>query len=155
MKITYDWLKDHLKTNSSEGQLINKLTDIGLEVESVQTPFSNLDLFLVAKIIEVKKHPNADRLKICEVNIGDNEILKVVCGAPNARKGLLTVYAPPGEIIPKNKLKLAVTNIRGVKSAGMLCSEFELDLSDEKDGIIELKKSKFAPNNFISRVLNK
>ena len=144
MKITYDWLKEHLKTNSSESQLIKKLTDIGLEVESVQAPLSDLDFFLVAKIIDVKKHPNADRLKVCEVNICGNEILKVVCGAPNARRGLLTVYAPPGAIIPKNKMKLAVTNIRGVKSTGMLCSEFELDLSDEKDGIIELKKSKFG-----------
>jgi phenylalanyl-tRNA synthetase beta chain len=143
MKITYDWLKDHLETKSNENQLIERLTDIGLEVESIEAPSTDLDLFLVAKIIKVEKHPNADRLKVCDVNAGDGNILKVVCGAPNAREGLLTIYAPPGSVIPKNKMKLAVTKIRGVTSSGMLCSESELNLSDESNGIIELEQSKF------------
>ena len=142
MKITYDWLKDHLKTNLKEDKLLDKLTDIGLEVESIENLSEGLDLFKVAKILKTEKHPNADRLKICDVDIGNKEIKKVVCGAKNAREGLLTVYAPPGAIIPKNKTKLIVAKIRDVTSYGMLCSESELNLSDESDGIIELSYSK-------------
>jgi phenylalanyl-tRNA synthetase beta chain len=111
MKITYDWLKDHLQTNKSENHLINKLTDIGLEVESIEEGSINLDKFLVAKIEKVEKHPNADRLKICDVDIGNKKILKVVCGALNAKEGLLTIYAPPGAIIPKNNMKLSVQRL--------------------------------------------
>ena len=144
MKITYDWLKDYLKTKSTENQLIEKLTDIGLEVENVEAPSSDLDQFLVAKIIKVKKHPDADRLKVCDIEINTGKILKVVCGALNAREGLLTVYAPPEAVIPKNKMKIAVTKIRGVTSYGMLCSESELNLSEESDGIIELDNFKFG-----------
>ena len=143
MKITYDWLKDHLKTKFNESQLINKLTDIGLEVESIQTPTSDYNFFKIAKIIKTEKHPDADRLKVCDVDIGDKIPLKVVCGAPNAQKGLITIYAPPGAIIPKNKMKLSVSKIRGITSYGMLCSESELNLSDESDGIVELNKTKF------------
>ena len=143
MKITYDWLKDHLETKSDENQLIERLTDIGLEVESVEASSIDLDLFLIAKIIKVEKHPDADRLKVCDVNTGNGNILKVVCGAPNAREGLITIYAPPGAVIPKNKMKLVVTKIRGIASNGMLCSESELNLSDESDGIIELDQLKF------------
>ena len=144
MKITYDWLKDYLKTKSTENQLIERLTDIGLEVENVEAPSSDLDQFLVAKIIKVKKHPDADRLKVCDIEINTGKILKVVCGALNAREGLLTVYAPPEAVIPKNKMKIAITKIRGVTSYGMLCSESELNLSEESDGIIELDNFKFG-----------
>ena len=143
MKITYDWLKDHLQTKNSENQLLNKLTDIGLEVEGIENLFLGLDKFLVAKIIKTEKHPNADRLKVCDVDIGEKKIIKVVCGASNAKEDLLTIYAPPGAVIPKNKMKLVVTKIRGVTSQGMLCSESELNLSDESDGIIELKKNQY------------
>ena len=146
MKITYDWLKDHLKISAKEDKLIEKLTDIGLEVESIENLSEGLDLFKVAKIIKTEKHPNADRLKVCDVDVGNKEIKKVVCGAANARKGLLTVYAPPGAIIPKNKTKLVVAKIRDVTSYGMLCSESELNLSDECDGITELSFSKYAKN---------
>ncbi len=146
MKITYDWLKDHLKISAKEDKLIEKLTDIGLEVESIENLSEGLDLFKVAKIIKTEKHPNADRLKVCDVDVGNNEIKKVVCGAANAREGLLTVYAPPGAIIPKNKTKLVVAKIRDVTSYGMLCSESELNLSDESDGITELSSSKYAKN---------
>ena len=143
MKITYDWLKDHLKTNKSEKILVDKLTDIGLEVESIDDVSTDLDKFLVAKILKAKKHPNADRLRVCNVDIGNKKTREVVCGAPNAKEGLLTIYAPPGAIIPKNNMKLSVTKIRDVTSYGMLCSEAELNLSNESDGIIELKKNEF------------
>ena len=143
MKITYDWLKDHLQTKNSENLLLDKLTDIGLEVESVENSSSDLEKFLVAKIIKTHKHPNADRLQVCDVEIGKGKTVKVVCGASNAKEGLLTIYAPPGAIIPKNKMKLIVTEIRGVTSSGMLCSESELNLSNESDGICELKENQF------------
>ena len=109
--------------------LIDKLTNIGLEVESFESSTSELDTFIVAKIINAKTHPNADRLKLCDVDIGSDKTIEVVCGAPNAKNGLLTVYAPPGSIIPKNQMKLSVSKIRGVTSYGMLCSESELLLS--------------------------
>ena len=143
MKITFDWLKDHLQTKNSEKQLLAKLTDIGLEVERIESANFDLDKFRVAKIVKTEKHPNADRLKVCDVNIGENKIVKVVCGAMNAKEGLLTVYAPPGAIIPKNGMKLSVTEIRGVTSYGMLCSEAELNLSEESEGICELQVKKF------------
>ena len=140
MKITFDWLKDHLKTNLKEKNLIEQLTNIGLEVESVESPSADDQLFKVAKIIKTEKHPNADRLKVCDVNIGEKNLKKVVCGAANASEGLITIYAPPGAVIPKTKTKLQVAKIRGVTSYGMLCSQSELNLSDERDGITELSK---------------
>ncbi len=143
MKITFDWLKDHIQTKNSEKQLIDKLTDIGLEVEGIENNSSDLDNFKIVKIVKSIKHPNADRLKVCDVDIGGKKIVKVVCGAENAKEGLLTIYAPPGAVIPKNNMKLSITEIRGVTSYGMLCSESELNLSEESDGICELKNSKF------------
>ena len=112
MKFTIDWLKEHLDTNYDDNKIVNKLTDIGLEVESFQSQLSELDNFIVAKILNAEKHPNADRLKVCDVDIGKNEVVKVVCGATNAKKNLLTIYAPPGSIIPKNQMKLSITKIR-------------------------------------------
>ncbi len=144
MIITIPWLKEHLKTNAKESEIIDKLTNIGLEVEKVKTKAGELSDFKIAKILRVDKHPNADKLKVCDVNIGGNEILKVVCGAPNARDGLITIYAPPGSIIPKTKFELKVAKIRGVESMGMLCSESELNLSNESEGIIELKDKENA-----------
>ena len=140
MIITFPWLKEHLKTKAKENEIIDKLTNIGLEVEGVKESSAELSKFKVAKIIKVEKHPNADKLKVCDVNIGGKEVVKVVCGAPNAKNGLITIYAPPGAIIPKTKFELKIAKIRGVESKGMLCSESELNLSDESDGIIELKK---------------
>ncbi len=144
MKFTVDWLKNHLDTKFNNNQIIDKLTNIGLEVESFESSTSELDTFIVAKIINAKTHPNADRLKLCDVDIGSDKTIEVVCGAPNAKNGLLTVYASPGSIIPKNQMKLSVSKIRGVTSYGMLCSESELLLSNESDGIIELKNNKYA-----------
>ena len=143
MKITTNWLKDHLDTKLNENQIIDKLTRIGLEVESVENLPSDLDSFLIVKILKTEKHPDADRLKVCDVDIGAKDSVKVVCGAPNAKEGLITIYAAPGAIIPKNQMKLVVSKIRGVTSHGMLCSESELKLSDESEGIIELSKTKY------------
>ncbi len=153
MKITFDWLQDHLKTNLKEKHLLEQLTNIGLEVESVASLSADNELFKIAKIIKTEKHPNADRLKVCDVNVGEKEFKKVVCGAANAREGLITIYAPPGATIPKTKTKLVVAKIRGVTSYGMLCSESELNLSDESDGITELstKFEKSIGKNFFSK----
>ncbi len=139
MIITIPWLKEHLETKASQTDLINKLTDIGLEVEGIKENSGELGEFRIAKIIKAEKHPNADKLKVCDVSLGGKKNVKVVCGAPNAREGLLTIYAPPGATIPKTKFKLKVAKIRGVESSGMLCSESELNLSSESDGIIEIK----------------
>ena len=151
MKFTIGWLKEHLDTKFKDSEIIEKLTDVGLEVESFEKVSSDLDNFKVAKIINAEQHPNADKLKVCDVDIGEQDTVKVVCGAPNAKKDLLTVYAGPGSVIPKNNMKLAVSKIRGVTSYGMLCSESELNLSDESDGITELKSNKYSDkvgNNF-------
>ena len=144
MKITFDWLKDHLNTSLKEAKLLDQLTNVGLEVESIENLSEGLHLFKVAKIIKTEKHPNADRLKVCEVDIGEKELKKVVCGASNAKKDLITIYAPPGAIIPRSKVKLVVAKIRDVTSYGMLCSESELNLSDESDGITELSSVKYG-----------
>lgn len=143
MKITSNWLKEHLDTKLDENQIIEKLTDVGLEVESVEKQGGELDDFIVAKILKAEKHPNADKLRVCDVDIGKENPVKVVCGAPNAKEGLFTIYAPPGSVIPKNQMKLVVSKIRGVSSYGMLCSESELKLSDESDGITELSSNDF------------
>ena len=144
MKFTINWLKEHLDTKLDDQKIIDKLTSIGLEVESFESQSSELDKFIVAKIIKAEKHPNADRLKLCDVDIGQNEKVKVVCGAPNAKNDLLTVYAPPGATIPKSQTKLSVSKIRGVTSYGMLCSESELKLSNESEGIINLSPKKYS-----------
>ena len=144
MKFTINWLKEHLDTKIDDQKIIDKLTSIGLEVESFESQSSELDKFIVAKIIKAEKHPNADRLKLCDVDIGQNEKVKVVCGAPNAKNDLLTVYAPPGATIPKSQTKLSVSKIRGITSYGMLCSESELKLSNESEGIINLSPKKYS-----------
>ncbi|MDB9746675.1 phenylalanine--tRNA ligase subunit beta [Candidatus Pelagibacter sp.] len=154
MKITFDWLKDHLKTNLKEKTLIENLTNIGLEVEGIVNLYEGFDLFKVAKIIKTEKHPNADRLKVCYIDVGEKELKKVVCGAANAREGLITIYAPPGAVVPKSKTKLVVAKIRNVTSYGMLCSESELNLSNESDGITELSSSKYGKdigNSYFSK----
>jgi phenylalanyl-tRNA synthetase beta chain len=140
MITSLSWLKNHLSTKANLEQIVERLTEIGLEVESVKSPSSDLDNFVICKVIKSQKHPNADKLKLCEVDIGKGILAKVVCGAPNARDGLFTVYAPPGAVIPKTKMKLKVAKIRGVESFGMLCSGSELNQSSDKDGIIELKQ---------------
>ena len=139
MIITYPWLKEHLKTNADEAKIIDQLTSIGLEVEGVKESKGELSEFKIAKILKTEKHPNADKLKVCDVTVDGKKVVKVVCGAPNAREGLLTIYAPPGVTIPKSNFKLKIAKIRGIESSGMLCSESELNLSNKSEGIIELK----------------
>ena len=139
MILTLSWLKNHLNTKASINEVVDKLTNIGLEVEGIKEGSGNLSEFKIAKILKTEKHPNADKLKLCDVTTGGSSVVKVVCGADNARDGLVTVYAPPGATIPKSKMKLKIAKIRGVESRGMLCSESELNLSEESDGIIELK----------------
>ena len=149
MITSLSWIKNHLSTKASLKQVVERLTEIGLEVEGVNSPDNELDNFIICKVIKSQKHPNADKLKICDVDIGKENLVKVVCGAPNARGGLFTVYAPPGAVIPKNKMKLKVAKIRGIESFGMLCSGSELDQSSDKDGIIELnKKEKDIGNKY-------
>ena len=106
MKITTNWLKEHLDTKLNENQIIDKLTDVGLEVEGVDSQSGEQDNFIIAKILKAEKHPDADRLRVCDVDIGAENPVKVVCGALNAKEGLLTIYAPPGTVVPKNQMKV-------------------------------------------------
>jgi phenylalanyl-tRNA synthetase beta chain len=138
MKFTLSWLKEHLDTDASVAALADKLTMIGLEVESVDDKAKLLAPFTIARVISAEQHPNADRLRVCMVDTGAGEPVQVVCGAPNARTGMKGVFVPPGAYIPGKDLTLSVGKIRGVESRGMLVSEFELKLSDDHEGIIEL-----------------
>ncbi len=140
MITSLSWLKNHLSTKANLNQVAERLTEIGLEVENIKSSNENLDNFIICKILKSQKHPNADKLKLCEVDIGSGSSIKVVCGAQNARDGLFAVYAPPGAVIPKSNMKLKVATIRGVESHGMLCSGYELGESSDSEGIIELNK---------------
>ncbi len=154
MIITLSWLKNHLSSSANLTKIVDKLTGIGLEVEGIKESQGELSDFKVAKVLKADKHPNADKLKLCEVSLGDGKVINVVCGASNARNGLISVYAPPGSVIPKTKMKLKIAKIRGVESHGMLCSESELNISNESDGIIELKNKEkdIGKNYFKSKV---
>ena len=138
MKFTLSWLKEHLDTVEPLEKLVDTLTMIGLEVEHVDDRAKALAPFTIARVVEAKPHPNADRLRVCMVDTGDGQPIQVVCGAPNARTGMIGVFAPPGSFIPGKGITLGVGTIRGVESRGMLVSEAELELSDDHDGIIEL-----------------
>ncbi|QPC86121.1 phenylalanine--tRNA ligase subunit beta [Mesorhizobium sp. NBSH29] len=138
MKFTLSWLKDHLETDASLDQIVERLTSIGLEVESVDDK-SSLKPFVIAKVLTAEKHPDADKLRVLSVDIGNGQApIQVVCGAPNARAGLIGAFAAPGAYVPGIDVTLAIGKIRGVESHGMMCSERELELSDEHDGIIDL-----------------
>ncbi|MPZ55753.1 MAG: phenylalanine--tRNA ligase subunit beta [Rhizobiales bacterium] len=138
MKFTLAWLKEHLDTDASLERIVDRLTMIGLEVESVEDKAKALAPFKVAHVVSAEPHPNADRLRVCMVDTGDGDPVQVVCGAPNARAGMKGVFVPPGAFIPGKNMTLTVGSIRGVESRGMLVSEFELQLSDNHEGIIEL-----------------
>jgi len=140
MITSLSWLKNHLDTKANLNQVAERLTEIGLEVENIKSSNVNLNNFIVCKIVKSQKHPNADKLKLCDVDIGSENLVKVVCGAQNARDGLFAVYASPGAIILKTNIKLKVAKIRGIESHGMLCSGYELNESSDKEGIIELDK---------------
>ena len=138
MKFTLGWLKDHLDTDRPLAELADKLTMIGLEVERIEDKAQAFAPFVIARVIEAKQHPNADRLRVCMVDTGDGKPVQVVCGAPNARTGMKSVFAPPGAFIPGKNITLGVGKIRDVESRGMLVSEFELQISDNHEGIIDL-----------------
>ena len=137
MKFTLSWLKEHLDTDASLDEISDRLTMIGLEVEEIDDR-AGLKPFTIAQIKTAEKHPDADKLKLCMVDIGSGEDVQVVCGAPNARAGIKVVFAAPGTYVPGLDVTLSVGKIRGVESRGMLCSESELELADDSDGIMEL-----------------
>ena len=139
MKFTLSWLKQHLDTDEPVEKLADKLTMIGLEVESIEDKARALAPFTIARVISAEQHPNADRLRVCMVDPGNGAApVQVVCGAPNARAGLVSVFSAPGTYIPGKNITLGVGTIRGVESRGMLCSAAELQISDDHDGIMEL-----------------
>lgn len=137
MKFTLSWLREHLDTQASAAEIVEAMTMAGLEVEHVEDPASKLAAFSVAKIVEAVKHPNADKLRVCQVDTRDGR-KEIVCGAPNARAGLTTIYAPIGAYVPGSGVTLEARPVRGVVSNGMLCSASELETSEESDGIMEL-----------------
>ena len=137
MKFTFSWLKDHLETDATLDEICTRLTEIGLEVEDVDDKAA-FKPFVIAKVVSAEKHPQADRLKVLMVDIGQGAPVQVVCGAPNARAGLVGAFAAPGTYVPGIDVTLSVGNIRGVESRGMMCSEKELQISDSHDGIIDL-----------------
>lgn len=138
MKFTLSWLKEHLETDADAATIAEKLTSIGLEVETVADDGARLKSFVVAHVISAEKHPNADKLKLCMVDDGSGGPIQVVCGAPNAHTGMKAVFARPGTVIPLSGEALKIGTIRGLESRGMLCSSRELLLGDDHDGIIEL-----------------
>jgi len=138
VKFTLPWLKEHLDTDASLGEIVDKLTMIGLEVENVDDKATQLKPLVVASVVSAEKHPNADRLRVCMVDIGAGPPVQVVCGAPNARAGMRAVFAPPGTYIPGKKITLGIGKIRDVESRGMLISGAEIEISDDADGIIDL-----------------
>ncbi len=138
MKFTLSWLRTHLDTEAGIERIAETLSAIGLEVEEIVDPGAAFAGFRVARIATAEQHPNADRLRLCRVDVGEPEPVQVVCGAPNARAGLLTVFAPPGVVIPATGAVLKVGAIRGVESRGMLCSLRELGLGEDHQGIAEL-----------------
>jgi len=138
MKFTLGWLKEHLETDASLDRILVALNDIGLEVEGVENPAERLAGFHIAKVLTAAPHPQADKLQVLTVDPGDGTPLQVVCGAPNARAGLVGVFGTEGAVVPANGMVLRKAAIRGVESNGMMCSTRELELGEDHDGIIEL-----------------
>jgi phenylalanyl-tRNA synthetase beta chain len=138
MKFSLSWLREHLETEASPEAIADKLTNLGLEVEGLCDPAEALAPFRIARVLTADKHPQADKLQVLTVDAGTGEAIQVVCGAPNARAGMLGVFCPPGAYIPGSDLTLKVAAIRGVESRGMMCSARELELGEDHSGIIEL-----------------
>ncbi|MFU8882797.1 MAG: YtpR family tRNA-binding protein, partial [Rhodobacterales bacterium] len=137
MKFTLSWLKEHLDTTASVDEISDTLTDLGLEVEGVENPAARLADFTIGKVVHAEKHPDADKLRVCKVLTDEGET-QIICGAPNAREGITVVIAKPGTYVPGIDTTIGVGKIRGIESFGMMCSEREMELSEEHDGIIEL-----------------
>lgn len=138
MKFTLNWLKEHLDTDADLTAILDALNRIGHEVEGVENPGAALAAFKVARVLTAERHPQADKLQVLTVDAGDGEPLQIVCGAPNARAGLVGVLGLPGATVPASGMVLKVAAVRGVESNGMMCSSRELELGDDHDGIIEL-----------------
>ena len=148
MKFSLTWLKDHLETHATLGEITDALNATGLEVEGVEDPAELLKGFKVAHVLSAEKHPDADKLQVLKVDTGEGEPLQVVCGAPNARAGMKGVLGLPGAVVPSNGMELRKAAIRGVESTGMMCSARELDLGDDHDGIIELPDDASVGHSF-------
>ena len=149
MKFTWNWLKDHLETDKNINEIAEILPMLGLEVDNIENKADKLKEFTIAKVLECKVHPNADRLKILSVDDASGKIHQVICGASNVRKGLIGVFASPGMHIPGTGLDLKVGEIRGEKSFGMMCSEKELEISDDHEGIIELDEGAMVGQKYV------
>ncbi len=142
MKFTFSWLKDHLETEATLDEIATKLSAIGLEVEGVENPAESLGAFTIARVVDARQHPNADRLRVCQVEVAPGTPpVEVVCGAPNARAGMVGVFAPLGAFIPGTGITLDKRPVRGIVSNGMMVSERELQLSEDHEGIIDLPDS--------------
>ncbi len=139
MKFTLSWLKDHLDTDATLSEIAHKLVTLGLEVENIENPAEKLKGFVVGQVVKREKHPNADRLNLCQVDAGTGELIQVVCGAHNVREGMKVVFAPVGTVIPETGQALKKGTIRDVESCGMMCSSRELHLGTDHDGIIDLE----------------
>ena len=148
MKFTLRWLQDHLETTASLDEILRQLTMIGLEVESCIDPRETLAPFTIAKVLSAEAHPDADRLRVCQVDKGDGALVQVICGAPNVRAGMIGVFVAPGNRVPGTDLMLKAGKIRGLESNGMLCSERELEISDAHDGIIDLPQDAVIGQSF-------
>ena len=138
MKFTLSWLKEHLETAAPLAAIVEALTRVGLEVEGMEDPAAALAGFRIARVLSAERHPQADKLQVLMVETGEGAPLQVVCGAPNARAGLVGVLGTPGAVVPANGMVLKVAAVRGVESNGMMCSARELQLGEDHDGIIEL-----------------
>ena len=153
MKFTFAWLCDHLETNHSFGEICEALPMLGLEVEEVYDPAASLAPFRVVEILSTEQHPDADRLRVCQIDTGE-ETLQIVCGAPNARTGLKTIMAPVGSFVPGPETTIKKGSIRGQESNGMLCSLGELNLAHDTDGITELPADAPVGASLASYVVN-
>jgi len=148
MKFTLSWLKEHLDTDASLDKIAETLTMVGLEVEAIEDKAKELAPFIIVRVIDAKQHPNADRLRVCMVDTGTGDPVQVVCGAPNARTGMRSVFSPPGAFIPGKNITLQIGTIRGVESRGMLISPAEIGISDDHDGIIDLPEDAPVGENY-------
>src|SRR5687768_16309741 len=138
MKFSLAWLKQYLETEASAQEIAARLNALGIEVEELEDPAEKLAGFRVARVLTAAPHPNADKLQVLTVDAGQGKPLQVVCGAPNARAGLIGVLGTAGAIVPAGGFELRKSAIRGVESNGMMCSTRELELGDDHQGIIEL-----------------
>jgi phenylalanyl-tRNA synthetase beta chain len=152
MKFSLSWLKACLDTDATGAQIAATLNAIGLEVEGIEDPAAKLAGFRVARVLTAERHPDADKLQVLSVDVGDGTPLTVVCGAPNARAGLIGVLGLPGAVVPANGMVLKVAAVRGVESNGMMCSTRELELGDDHAGIIELPADAPVGTDFASRL---